>query len=213
MSDCKTTSGISEPELFLASASPRRRELLDQIGVRHRCISHQIEETPAPRELPQDYVVRMAREKAASVLGTLAMDGHPVVLGADTIVVCENRILGKPVNRQSAGEMLNLLSGREHQVYSAVALASHDKTVHLLSETTVEFENLTAEQITRYWDSGESADKAGGYGIQGYGGIFVKRLRGSYSGVVGLPLFETCSLLQQFGIEYWQTGSVELDSD
>ena len=186
-------------EIYLASASPRRRELLTQIDIRYELLRVTIPEIPLPGENAQDFVQRVALEKAQAGKDLLTHeDTHPV-MGADTAVVIDGRILGKPVNRQEAVDMLTSLSGRRHQVMSAVAMMAGHTAVRLnISQVT--FRNLSPEEIEAYWESGECHDKAGAYAIQGRAAIFIKELQGSYSGVMGLPLYETAALLQQFGI-------------
>lgn len=185
-------------ELLLASASPRRRELLGVLGVQFTVAPADIDEQVAPGESPADYVNRMARCKAAT--GLARAGGRPVaVLGADTAVVTEQRILGKPDDRDAAIAMLLALSGRKHQVLSAVWLADAAGAAGRLSVTEVVFRAIEPDEAAAYWDSGEPADKAGGYGIQGLGACFVREIHGSYSGVVGLPLFETAALLNSKG--------------
>lgn len=192
------------PALFLASASPRRRELLMQIGVPFSLLSVAIDETPRAAESPDAYVQRLAREKALAGLARLD-DPTACVLGADTTVVLDGRILGKPINRADALAMLQALSGREHQVLTAVALAQEGDCVVRLVSSRVQFRTITVEEAERYWASGEPQDKAGGYAIQGLGAVFVSSLQGSYSGVVGLPLCETAQLLDAFAIPVWAT--------
>ncbi|MBK4992136.1 septum formation inhibitor Maf [Pseudomonas sp. S37] len=189
--------------LYLASGSPRRRELLTQIGVPFSVISAPIDETPLPGESAPAYVERLARAKAAAGLASLA--GQAVVLGADTAVVLDGRILGKPENREAALAMLADLSGREHQVLTAVALDDGQRVHSLCVTSKVSFRTIGADEAQRYWASGEPADKAGSYAIQGLGAVFVTGLVGSYSAVVGLPLSETADLLGQFGIACWQS--------
>ena len=185
-------------QFHLASASPRRQELLQQLGLHFDVRSADIVEHPLPNETAADYARRMALEKA---LATQARIGSSLpVLGADTDVVLDGHILGKPRDRADGLAMLALLSNREHEVYSAVAMVQGTRTEVMLSVTHVTFGVITPEAAARYWDSGEPADKAGGYGIQGLGAQFVKGINGSYSGVVGLPLFETTELLLRFGI-------------
>jgi septum formation protein len=191
-------------EILLASASPRRQALLRQIGVPFQLVSHDVEEVRLENESPETFVRRLAREKALSGLARSPADRSSVVLGADTVVVCAGRILGKPRDKADALQMLTLLSGRRHLVHSAVALASRDDQAQALSSTDVEFRELQPAELEAYWASGEPADKAGAYAIQGLAAIFVKNLRGSYSGVMGLPVFETAGLLQRFGIPCWQ---------
>lgn len=192
------------PVLFLASASPRRRELLTQIGVPFTLLSVSIDETPGEGEAADEYVQRLAREKAQAGVSRL---GQPAacVLGADTTVVLDGRILGKPVDKADALAMLQALSGREHQVLTAVALADESRCAVRLVASQVRFRPISGEEAERYWASGEPRDKAGGYAIQGLGAIFVSHLEGSYSGVVGLPLCETAQLLSDFGIACWAT--------
>ncbi|MND37610.1 Maf-like protein YhdE [compost metagenome] len=189
--------------LYLASGSPRRRELLAQIGVPFSVVSAPIDETPLPNEGAPAYVERLARAKAAA--GLACIEGQAVVLGADTAVVLDGRILGKPENREDALAMLADLSGREHQVLTAVALSDGQRVHSLCVTSKVRFRAISAEEAQRYWASGEPADKAGGYAIQGLGAVFVTGLSGSYSAVVGLPLSETAELLGQFGIACWQS--------
>jgi septum formation protein len=186
------------PQLILASASPRRSELLSQIGIRHRIVPIAIDETPWPGEAPAAYVTRVAAEKSAACQAILNQDLP--VLSADTSVVCDDCILGKPENSQQAIDMLSRLSGRSHQVYSAVSLRGN---VHgqALSISQVTFRELSLAEILAYWQSGEPCDKAGAYAIQGLGSIFIKTITGSYSGVMGLPLFETAQLLAQQDIK------------
>ena len=194
------------PALFLASASPRRRELLTQIGARFSRVSVAIDETPHPDEHPEQYVQRLAREKALAGLAALD-DPEAVVLGADTTVVLDDRILGKPIDRADALDMLAALSGREHRVLTAVALASGSRCDLRLVASHVSFRPIAPAEAEAYWASGEPQDKAGGYAIQGLGAIFVSGLRGSYSAVVGLPLCETAQLLEAHGLPYWTNSS------
>ena len=193
--------------LYLASGSPRRAELLRQIAVPFSVLSApDIDETPLPGEPPLDYVCRMAREKAlagAAGAGDLP-DG--AVLGADTAVVLGDEILGKPADKEQALAMLKALNGAEHQVMSALALLQRDHMAVRYSITRVQFRHLSESQLQAYVDTGEGADKAGGYGIQGLGAALVASLTGSYSGVVGLPLEQMVVLLDQVGIRYWQTN-------
>lgn len=195
------------PALFLASASPRRRELLTQIGVPFSLLSISIDETPASAEPPDVYVQRLAREKALAGLARVE-DGSACVLGADTTVVLDQRILGKPADKADAMAMLQALSGRDHDVMTAVALAGPSGCVTRLVTSRVRFRPIRPDEAEAYWASGEPQDKAGGYAIQGWGAIFVSALEGSYSGVVGLPLCETAQLLDAHGIGYWTKSSV-----
>ena len=187
-------------QIYLASASPRRRELLRQIGVAYRLLPVAVDETPLPDEKPHAYVARLARAKAEAGVCALGRRRPAPVLGADTAVVVEGAILGKPDDRDEGLAMLALLSGREHRVLSAVALATEARDAFKIQESRVRFRDLSPAECETYWDSGEPRDKAGGYGIQGRAATFVVELRGSYSGVMGLPLFETAELLREFGI-------------
>jgi septum formation protein len=189
-----------QPLLYLASMSPRRSELLQQIGVVHSIIKVDVDETPHRGELPKEYVTRVAQEKALAGQNSLGDSRDRLVLAADTSVVIDNQILGKPKDREHALQMMQLLSNRSHWVYSAVALAG-DVIEHRISESLVTFRDVSSEEASVYWDSGEPADKAGGYGIQGIGSIFISKIEGSFSGVMGLPLFETTQLLMHAGID------------
>ena len=185
--------------LLLASASPRRHEILTGMGIRFQVAEHTVDEVALPGEAPVDLVQRLAGEKAQSVQA-LQPDNPLPVMGADTIVVCEGQILGKPVDRDDALRMLALLSGRRHQVHTAVALCLRARCEGVLSSTEVGFKPLSEAERIRYWESGEPQGKAGAYAIQGLGGMFVNALSGSYSGVVGLPVFETAELCARFGV-------------
>lgn len=193
--------------LYLASGSPRRRELLIQIGVPFTPLSAPIDETPLPGESASAYVERLARAKAAA--GCAQLSGAGVVLGADTAVVLDGQILGKPENREHALAMLAELSGREHQVLTAVALNDGQRCQSLCVTSSVRFRAISRDEAERYWDSGEPLDKAGGYAIQGLGAVFVTALAGSYSAVVGLPLSETAELLGRFAIACWQQPAAQ----
>lgn len=194
-----------QPHLHLASISPRRSELLRQIGVVHSIIEVDVDETPHRGEHPTEYVIRLAREKALAGQTWLGDHGHGLVLAADTAVVADDRILGKPRDRADALEMMQLLSNRSHLVYSGVALAG-DGIESSISESRITFRDVTPDEARAYWESGEPADKAGGYGIQGLGALFITRIEGSFSGVMGLPLFETAQLLKQAGIDPFGPG-------
>ena len=197
--------------LYLASGSPRRRELLTQIGVPFSTVSAAIDETPLVNEAATAYVERLAREKARAgykhVMVSPPGDAF-CVLGADTAVVLDGQILGKPVDEADALAMLMALSGREHEVLTAIALIDATRCETRVVRSTVRFRNISTQEAARYWASGEPLDKAGGYAIQGLGAVFVSGLEGSYSAVVGLPVCETAELLGHFGIPCWQTLSV-----
>lgn len=187
---------MSYPDIALASSSPRRRELLAQLGVNFTLVKADIDESVLAAEDAKTYVQRLALAKAEAGLARLP---EPLpVLGADTIVVIDNQILGKPSDLADFKRTMQLLSGRCHQVMTAIALVSPQHKLQQLVCTDVYFRTLTDSEIEQYWQSGEPHDKAGGYGIQGLGGRFVKRINGSYTAVVGLPLCETEQLLQQW---------------
>ncbi|KMN10574.1 septum formation inhibitor Maf [Pseudomonas sp. FSL R10-1350] len=196
--------------LFLASGSPRRRELLTQIGVPFQVVSASIDETPLPDECPAAYVERLARAKARAgrehLLGA-SVSAPFCVLGADTAVVLDDQILGKPVDEADALSMLMALSGREHEVLTAIAILAAERCETRVVRSRVSFRTISQQEAAQYWASGEPQDKAGGYAIQGLAAVFVAGLNGSYSGVVGLPVCETAELLGQFGIPCWQTLS------
>lgn len=189
-------------DLYLASRSPRRAELLSQIGVAFQCIDLEVDERVLPGEDAAAYVERLARAKAQAGLGHLG--GHGKVLGADTAVVLEGRILGKPADRQEGLAMLSALSGTSHQVFTGVAVASAAGLASCVVCSRVSFRSLDEAEMLAYWNTGEPCDKAGGYGIQGLAAVFVSHLEGSYSGVVGLPLCETAQLLRDAGVPCWQ---------
>jgi septum formation protein len=197
------------PSIILASASPRRAELLQQIGLNFSVRPADIDETPEPDETPEHYVERLAREKALAVAGS---SPECLVLGSDTSVVLEGKILGKPTDPADARETLARLSGATHQVMTGVALATEGQCQSVLVITEVCFRQLSSAEIDAYVASGEPMDKAGSYGIQGLGGIFVNELRGSYSAVVGLPLQETATLLAGAGNPVWKNWPRSLES-
>ena len=188
------------PVLRLASASPRRRQLLELIGVPHVVTPADIDETPQPGEPPNEYVLRLAREKAQAVW---ARQSDLPVLAADTTVVVDDEILGKPESEDEAHYMLGKLSGREHSVHTGVALWSSEHQLLAHTDSQVYFAPLSREEIHAYWESGEPRGKAGAYAIQGLGAVFVTGISGTYTGVMGLPLFETAHLLRQAGISVW----------
>ncbi|GMQ75388.1 MAG: Maf family protein [Gammaproteobacteria bacterium] len=186
--------------IYLASRSPRRRALLDQLGVRFEVLDPDIDESGLAGETPDALVRRLAAAKAAAGRELLGRGGAHLVLGADTVVVLDDEVLGKPHDASHACELLLRLSGCCHRVLSGVALASADNTATRLSESRVCFRQLSRQECEAYASSGEPLDKAGGYGIQGRAAAFVSNLQGSYSGVVGLPLYETAELLTEAGI-------------
>jgi septum formation protein len=184
------------PVLLLASASPRRSALLTQLGLAHRVAATDVDESSLAGETPEALVVRLARLKAQRG----ALGGALPALGADTVVCVDGRVLGKPRDAADAAQMLWTLSGRSHRVLSGVALATQGRTHSALSASTVTFRVLTTAEIDGYWASGEPCDKAGAYAVQGLAARFISHLAGSYSGVMGLPLFETAALLQDAGL-------------
>ena len=194
-------------QIYLASASPRRRELLRQIGVSYRLLRVVVDETPLPDETPHAHVARLAQAKARTGCAALGRRKPAPVLGADTVVIVNGAILGKPRDRAEGLAMLASLSGREHRVLSAVALATAQREAVKVQESRVRFRELTPAECAAYWETGEPGDKAGGYAIQGRAAAFITELRGSYSAVMGLPLYETVELLSVFGIPLWRSPS------
>jgi len=193
--------------VILASASPRRSQLLAQIGVRHEPYPVDLEERPRPGEMPADYVMRVARDKAAAAAAALGRRANRPVLAADTEVVLDDRIFGKPVDEAHAVAMLMALGGRTHQVLTAVVLHLDGRQQAALHCSRVTFRTLGADECRRYCRTGEAAGKAGAYAIQGFGAVFVECLEGSFSGVMGLPLFETAALLDAAGVLRWQADA------
>ncbi|HEY5624624.1 MAG TPA: Maf family protein [Gammaproteobacteria bacterium] len=189
--------------VYLASASPRRRELLAQIGVPFEVRPAAISESRAPGEAPEDYVLRMAMTKAETVWGDIALGQRRAVVGADTAVVVDGSVLGKPAGSDDALAMLDTLSGRTHVVMTGVSVVHSGGSVGEVSSSEVSFRPTTARERRAYVASGEPMDKAGGYAIQGLGAVFIEHLSGSYSGVVGLPLALTVSLLTGIGLPAW----------
>lgn len=190
-------------QIRLASSSPRRRQLLAQIGVRHVVGGVDIDESRQPSESPIEYVLRLAAEKAWAAHAKFGGDGLPV-LAADTAVALGDAIFGKPADRDDCRRILAALSGRRHEVLTAVALVEGGRSSSTLSLSHVSFRDLDPAEIDAYWDSGEPREKAGAYAIQGLGAVFVARLEGSHSGVMGLPLYETAALLDAAGVRRWQ---------
>ena len=189
----------NKKHIYLASTSPRRQELLQQIGVEFTLLKVDVDESPMPGEKPEAFVRRLALEKARAGRTQLSAGDMRPVLGADTAVVIGDTIMGKPRDREHGIAMLESLSARTHQVMTAVALVGAHEAVQV-SVSDVTFDTLETGACEAYWATGEAADKAGGYAIQGLASAFVTRLEGSYSGVVGLPLNETAALLRGFGI-------------
>lgn len=185
------------PPLFLASTSPRRRELLAQLGLDFHVLRVDVDESTRAGETPADYVLRLAREKAAA---GLAQAGEGVVIAADTTVVLGETVLGKPASLDEALAMWRALSGREHVVLTGVAVGDGDRLEAQVVGTRLRFRAISEAEMRAYWASGEPCDKAGGYAIQGLGAVFVTGIDGSYSNVVGLPLAETAAMLGAFGI-------------
>ena len=196
-----------QPILFLASASPRRSALLAQVGIIHRQFGCDIDESVLADEPPSHYVERVTRAKA--IAGQSQVPKGAIVLAADTAVVVDGRILGKPVDAVDAACMLRQLSGRWHQVMTAVAVTADERISLVLVEARVCLRVIEDHEIQAYWTTGEPADKAGGYAIQGLGAVFVEKIEGSYSSVVGLPLSETVWLLADYGIGCWQSLETE----
>jgi septum formation protein len=186
--------------LYLASQSPRRRQLLEQVSVRFDTVDVEVPEVRAPGEPPTDYVSRVAREKAGAGLLKLGAPAGVVVLGADTEVILGDEVFGKPVDAAHAADMLRRLADRPHRVVTAVWCVSPGREERALNESTVEFGPLSEGDIAAYVASGEPIGRAGAYAIQGRASAFIRRISGSYSGVMGLPLFETVDLLRRFGI-------------
>lgn len=185
---------MSQKQLYLASGSPRRLELVKQLGLVCDVVNAPIEEVALPHESPESYVIRMAVEKAIS--GYNKVSGNQIwVIGGDTMVLSQGKVFGKPRSQADAFRMLNQLSGSTHSVYSAVALMHDGAVFSRMNETRVTFRDLTTTEIEDYWATGEPADKAGAYGIQGIAARFIDKIEGSYSAVMGLPLFELDQLL------------------
>jgi septum formation protein len=191
----------SSAQIILASASPRRRELLEQIGVIAIVQPVDIDETQQGHEPAIKYVQRLAMEKAQTGFETIDNRDMLPVLGSDTIIEVDTMVLGKPENRQQAKEMLELLSDRKHTVHSSVAIVTHEEKLIETSSTQVHFKALAEEEIDSYLETGEADDKAGSYAIQGRAAQFIKNINGSYTGVMGLPLYETAQLLKRCGIK------------
>jgi septum formation protein len=196
--------------LYLASTSPRRRELLQQIGLSFDVLKVSVDETPLSDETPAEYVSRLAVSKARA--GMELTEAGALVLAADTTVVCEGRIIGKPGSFEEAVAIWDSLSDRCHQVLTGIALVRGERVAWRVVTTDVHFRALDRDQMAAYWETGEPLDKAGGYGIQGRGAVWVDRIAGSYSNVVGLPLAETADMLAGFGYSVWQEAVPALKS-
>lgn len=201
MTSVTVNKNNSKNVLILASQSPRRKSLLSQLGYEFSVQVSAIDESLLSSETPHDYVLRLAQQKALHVhnILPLAEQKYTGVLGSDTCVVVDGKILGKPEDENDCLTTLSLLSGRQHQVLTAIALASDGNLQGQVIETHVTFKTLSKAEIRAYWLTGEPQDKAGSYGIQGLAGQFVKTINGSYSAVVGLPLYETAQLLNGAG--------------
>ena len=194
---------MAPSKLLLASKSPQRQKLLNQIGADFLVFASDIDESRYENEVPESMVVRLAETKAARCLNRV-QDREAIVLASDTIVVAGDKIFGKPTDQNDALSMLSLLSGKTHRVLTAVSVTSCSRSETICSETFVNFRVINDEEAKAYWKTGEPRDKAGAYAIQGFGAAFVESINGSYSGVMGLPLFETAKLLSDFGIMCWK---------
>jgi septum formation protein len=194
----KSADPVNTDSIYLASASPRRSELLAQLGLKFDVVPVDVDESVRPGEECAEYVQRLASKKSAVAWSGLARGGR-AVLAADTTVVVDQEILGKPADEADAARILTLLSGRSHSVLTAVSVRNDAREIVDLSRSTVRFRAISASEISDYWRTGEPRGKAGAYAIQGLGAVFVEELRGSYSGVMGLPLYETARILNYFG--------------
>jgi septum formation protein len=199
---------MSTLRVVLASSSPRRHDLLDLIGIEHEVIPANVDESVRGRESPAMHAERLAREKAGVIAGR---EPQSVAIGADTIVLIDGKILGKPANSVDAGSMLRLLSGRVHTVVTAVAVARGKKIVSGVEKVSVTFRELSDDEIDAYIATGEPMDKAGAYGIQGFGATIVERIEGDYFAVMGLPLVRLVSLLEEVGVDY-RFGAVRINA-
>jgi len=200
---------VSGCRVVLASASPRRRDLLNLIGIAHEVRPANIDETMRPRESPRRYAERLAREKASA---TATRDPDLITIGADTVVVIDRKVLGKPADTADAARMLRMLSGREHMVITAVAVSRGRKLRSAIEEVRVKFRRLRDDEIDEYIAMGEPMDKAGAYGIQGYGATIVERIEGDYFAVMGLPLVRLVGLMRDVGVRY-QFGDLATSPD
>jgi septum formation protein len=195
---------VSSCKVVLASSSPRRRELLNLIGIAHEVRPANLDESMRPRETPRRHAERLARDKASAVA---TRDPDLITIAADTIVVINRKVLGKPVDEEDAARMLAMLSGREHTVITAVAVSRGKKLRSAIEEVKVKFRRLREDEIEAYIATGEPMDKAGAYGIQGYGATIVERVEGDYFAVMGLPLVRLIGLMRDVGVVY-QFGSI-----
>jgi septum formation protein len=195
---------VSSCKVVLASSSPRRRELLNLIGIAHEVRPANLDESMRPRETPLRHAERLARDKASAVA---MRDPDLITIAADTIVVINRKVLGKPVDKEDAARMLAMLSGREHTVITAVAVSRGKKLRSAIEEVKVKFRRLREEEIEAYIATGEPMDKAGAYGIQGFGATIVERVEGDYFAVMGLPLVRLIGLMREVGVVY-QFGSI-----
>ncbi|MGI8401099.1 MAG: Maf family protein [Gemmatimonadaceae bacterium] len=195
---------MSSCKVVLASASPRRRELLNLIGIAHEVRPANLDESMRPREAPRRHAERLARDKASAIA---MRDPDLITIAADTIVVINRKVLGKPGDEEDAARMLAMLSGREHTVITAVAVSRGKKLRSAIEEVKVKFRRLSDEEIGAYIATGEPMDKAGAYGIQGYGATIVERVEGDYFAVMGLPLVRLIGLMRDVGVKY-QFGSI-----
>lgn len=191
-------------DIYLASQSPRRRELLKQLGVRFEVRIADVDERHLPSESPEQYVQRLATDKANAIWQSLSEGNRHPVLGADTTVCIAGEILGKPTDKDEGIAMLRRLSGQQHEVMSGIAVIGEIHSV-CVNVSQVSFRELSDAEIEAYWETGEPQGKAGSYGIQGYAAAFISELHGSYSGVMGLPLYETAKLLSNHNIPFWQS--------
>jgi septum formation protein len=199
----RSDSNRNTPVVILASASPRRQELLRQIGVSFQTVEPDVDETPGHNESADAFVLRLALEKARVGLRMVRerdLNGAPV-LGADTCIVFDGEILGKPDDREHGIAMLTRLAGRSHEVLTGVALVDDGREQQVISRSRVTFAHLSPDEIAAYWDTGEPGDKAGDYAVQGRAATFIERIEGSYSGIVGLPLFEVAHMLKNLGMQ------------
>jgi septum formation protein len=200
---------VSACTVVLASSSPRRRDLLNLIGISHEVRPANIDETMRPREVPRRHAERLAREKASVIA---KRDPDVITIGADTVVVINRKVLGKPADKADAARMLKMLSGREHTVITAVAVARGKKLRSAIEEVSVKFRRLRDDEIEAYIATGEPMDKAGAYGIQGFGATIVERVEGDYFAVMGLPLVRLIGLMRDVGVRY-QFGNLTTSAD